>query len=188
MAYEYITTNNLYEKQNYMYSQYNGKNFLVQYINSREIKKNSQNNISGSDGNSGLKSIVYLKLLNIYDSLKNVSGGQENGICQLKDYIKSFEVRKRLYTEYKDWKPVEGASFSDYECYLLFADCLFQAYSITGCLKYYSCALKLDDTLLSIQDRLNNAQREHLAEIIGKELDFFQMLLKKQGIYLEAQL
>lgn len=36
MLYKYITSNNLYEKQNYMYSEYGGIEFIKEYINSRQ--------------------------------------------------------------------------------------------------------------------------------------------------------
>lgn len=36
MGYKYITENNLYEKQTYMYSAYKGIDFIKEYLNSRE--------------------------------------------------------------------------------------------------------------------------------------------------------
>ena len=36
MAYKYITENNLYNKQTYMYSEYNGICFLKEYVASRQ--------------------------------------------------------------------------------------------------------------------------------------------------------
>ena len=36
MSYKYVTDNNLYEKQTYMYSEYKGRAFLNDYISSRQ--------------------------------------------------------------------------------------------------------------------------------------------------------
>lgn len=36
MSYQYVTANNLYEKQNYMYSEYKGMVFLKDYLDSRK--------------------------------------------------------------------------------------------------------------------------------------------------------
>ena len=36
MAYQYITDNNLYHKQSYMYSEYSGIKFLKDYVSSRQ--------------------------------------------------------------------------------------------------------------------------------------------------------
>lgn len=41
MLYKYITGNNLYEKQNYLYSEYGGIEFIEEYINSRQKYLNS---------------------------------------------------------------------------------------------------------------------------------------------------
>lgn len=184
MSYEYITNNNLFEKQNYMYSKYYGKQFLMDYIESRKLKK-KLTYLEGQEDTGDFKSVTYHNLQQIHIRLqKPEENNKYTAIDELGQYVKSFEVRKRLYTEYRDWKPIEGASFEEYESYLLFADCLLCAFALTGCLKFYSCVLKVDDTLLSLQDKLNSVQGEHLQRIIDKELEYFQSLLEKQGIQL----
>ena len=186
MSYEYITSNNLLEKQNYMYSKYNGKQFLTDYIESRKLKKNSTY-FEGQKATDSIKSVTYYNLQQIHIRLHELENDNKyTAINELGEYVKSFEVRKRIYTEYHDWKPIEGASFDEYESYLIFADCLLCAFALTECLKFYSCVLKVDDTLLSLQDKLNSMQKEYLQRIINKELEYFQMLLKKQGIQLEV--
>ena len=37
MSYKYITDNNLYHKQTYMYAEFGGKQFLKDYLKSRSI-------------------------------------------------------------------------------------------------------------------------------------------------------
>ncbi len=99
------------------------------------------------------------------------------------EYVKSFEVRKRIYTGYDgNWKPLPGAGFEDYGSYLLLADCLLWMYQHTRCLKYFSCLLKLDDTLLSVENKLGSRQKEHLGSIIRQELGIFGHLAEEEGI------
>lgn len=186
MSYEYITSNNLIEKQNYMYSKYYGKQFLTDYIESRKLKeKSTYLEICKAADNA--KSVTCQNLQQIHIRLQEPEENSKyTAINEMEQYVKSFEVRKRLYTEYHDWKPIAGASFEEYESYLIFADCLLCAYALTGCLKFYSCALKVDDTLLSFQDKLNSAQAEYLQGIIDKEMEYFKALLEKQGIQLEV--
>ena len=128
------------------------------------------------------ESIVHRDLWQICSGIKE---GDRNAMDRLKAYVKSFEVRKRLYTEYLDWKPAEGALFEEYDTYLIFSDCLLEAYRRTGGLKYYSCLLKVDDVLLSIQFLLTCRERERLLGIISEELEIFQTLSEKHGIVLE---
>lgn len=181
MSYKYITDNNLYNKQTYMYTEYEGKQFLKDYLKSRSIVKKIE---KFTDSEEGIRkeSAVHQDLRRIYLGVKN---GDRNAVNRLKAYVKTFEVRKRLYTEYSEWKPEENAVFEEYDAYLVFSDCLLEAYKKTKCLKYYSCLLKVDDTLLSIQSLLSDLERAHLSTIISEELEIFQTLSEKYGIVLE---
>jgi hypothetical protein len=105
---------------------------------------------------------------------------------ELNRFVKAFEVRKRLYAEYDNWKPVETSTFEDYESYISFAECLIEAYGFTNNLKYFSCLLKVDDTLLSVQDKLTNSQRCRLEKIVESELGYFETMLEKHKISMEA--
>ncbi len=100
-------------------------------------------------------------------------------------YTKSFEVRKRVYTEYDDsWKPLSNEDFSDIKNYLLFADCLLLAYRNLKCMKYFNCLLKVVDTLLSIQDQIDCQWKRHFSYIIRQELDIVYEIAIENGIRL----
>lgn len=188
MSYKYITDNNLYSKQTYMYSDYEGLSFISKYLGSRKVyleqnKKTGEcvSETAGKDGSPtqrNLREILYQL---------DCGHNDEETICAVNNYVKSFEVRKRIYTNYDgNWKPSENAGFEEYECYLLFADCLISMYDRTHCLKYYSCLLKLDDTLLSIQNKLGVLSKEHLGRIIMRELEIFKLLADRYGICQEG--
>lgn len=181
--YPYITSNNLYDKQNYMYSKYYGIDFLRAYVQSRKLNDYLGDKTAATLENEET-SATYQELKRIYRYLHS-DGNHEEALEALKGYVKSFEVRKRIYTAYENWNPIDSASYEEYGNYLCFADNLIQAYILTRNLKYFSCLLKLDDTLLSLQSKLNPSQKGHLKQITAKELGFFSQLLEAKGICLE---
>ncbi len=188
MAYKYITENNLYNKQKYMYSEYGGVEFLKEYMDSRlqylDEHEKLKNAMAEHEGEVIGLSKAAQDLLNIKRNLK--AGKRNNKVIDMVNaYTKSFEVRKRIYKEYdNDWKPIGSKEFEEYEAYLTFAECLALSYEMTKCLKYFSCMLKVDDTLLSVQDKLDVRTKGVLRQIIKKELDFFNELAEQNGLSL----
>ena len=181
MAYEYVTDNNLYQKQTYMYSEYRGREFLKDYLDSRhqyvdsiKYKNDESESVSREEG---VADPVQSNLLLILRKLE--SGEYDRELTdRMNAYTKSFEVRKRIYSGYDSrWKPVEGAGFENYLSYLLFADCLLHMYENTGCLKYFSCLLKVDDTKVSASGHLSGNLTGYLRTIIVRELEIFEQLL-----------
>ena len=182
MGYKYITGNNLYEKQTYMYSEYKGMNFIQEYMDSRKNCLSAHEETGMYGERKTIYSSVHRDLTEIREEL--TAGKRTRRIFELVNaYTKSFEVRKRIYTKYDDgWKPSDDASFEEYESYLVFADCLLLAYHHTKCLKYINCLLKLDDTLISIQNRMTRESKEHFDQIIRQELCVFNWLVDENGI------
>lgn len=172
-----------------MYSEYRGITFLEEYIYSRQryLDKvaSSLQKYNFEYMTLTSSSPVKRSLMEIREKLR--AGNFNNKTIDLVNaYTKTFEVRKRIYQEYdKNWKPLNGSEFEDHETYLLFADCLLVVFQHTKCLKYFSCLLKLDDTLLSIQSGLNERLQEFLKEIIMQEIKIFYQLVDENGIVLE---
>lgn len=188
MPYKYITRNNLYNKQSYMYSEYGGVNFLKEYIKSRQVilKQNIEEK-KYSNSKCYKHENTYNELHEVYKKLKD-NGVNKEILKKIYGYNKSFEVRKRLYDAYdSNWKPVEGAGFEDYDNYLLLAEILGIVYEQTQCLKWFNCMLKIDDTLLSLVEELSVEQLLHLKSCIEIELISFSKLLETQGIIMEEQ-
>lgn len=185
MSYKYITDNNLYEKQTYMYSEFGGTEFLSDYINSR---KKYSNSVSPRDITvNEYHCETGQKLLSVLDKLKSGQAERET-IDMINSYTKSFEVRKRIYTNYdNNFKPSDDAGFEDYDNYLLLAECLLLVYRQTGCLKYFNCLLKVDDTLLSVWEKLQEYQRDYMSYIICQELDCFYQLTNENKISMEVE-
>ena len=189
MAYKYVTENNLYNKQTYMYSEYDGIRFLKEYVDSRQEYLNKYESLEKCiiEDNEKLpvSTSVMQDLLNIRKALK-ADKQDKKTIDLINIYTKSFEVRKRIYQEYdNNWKPVGSMNFEDYEIYLMFAECLVLSYQHTQCLKYFNCLLKVDDTLLSVCDKMNIRLKGDLYQIIKKEMVIFYQIAERNGISLE---
>lgn len=192
MAYKYITDDNLYNKQTYMYSEYGGIDFLKEYVFSRQQyldeHKDMKSIATEYEWDEVKSNDVIYELLCIKQALKmNTYNGTIMDL--MNSYTKSFEVRKRVYEKYdSSWKPAGNKRFEDYRAYLLLAECLGLSYEHTKCLKYFNCMLKVDDTLLSIQDKLRDELKRVLYSVIQKELGFFWQLMEQNGIILEVEI
>ena len=159
MKYKYITENNLNNKQDYMYSEFGGKDFLTCFADSRKdfFGRVESLEIKGHHTRT--------ELYCLRENLKH----EKFCDCQeiLDAYVKRFEVTKRIYSEYKeDWKAAKDASYEQLDLYLLLSECCIQAYQETTCLKYLSCALKINDTLLSVEGLLSVFECKWLENIL----------------------
>ena len=80
--------------------------------------------------------------------------------------IKSFEVRKKIYSNYyPNFKPVDDNDYKHLENYLIFACFMGVYYLVTDNLKYLNTLIKLNDTLLSLFNRLGLPEQKALLMI-----------------------
>ena len=177
MEYVYVTEDNLENRQNYMYSAFGGKEFLYAYTKSRSDfieRASSQDSI-------------------LHDTAKDLAEAKdclEHDVTQgwkvvLENYVKRFEVSKRIYTEYNDkWRAADNAVYDRINLYLLLSDCCLLAYKKTLCTKYLSCMLKVDDTLLSQEKRMTDLEKKRLSILLIAELEFFQKMADSREIRL----
>jgi len=182
MNYEYVTENNLINRQKYEYSSYGGKDFIHAYIESRQkcrIPYDSQ-----AAENSRLRKTVLEERIDQLRQRILEDGFSRETKKELDRLIQSFEVRKRLYSNSdSNWKPMDkDGEYMDYNAYLCFAQTLEAAYKKKQNLKYLSCLLKLDDTILSIADQLDQMQLMLFSSILEKELEYVRLLTEKLNI------
>lgn len=184
--YIYITENNLENRQSYMYSKYEGISFLDEYVESRSkfLLK------AGVEIDSKVDSILRVGVVaSELEKLLCKIGNRniDNNVKKRVDgYVKSFEVRKRLYNKYFEdsFKPVDENDYYNMNIYILFAKILIGMYKETKCLKYFSCLLKLDDTLISVGSRLSSEELVLVKDIIRNEMTLYNNLL--QGLDMEG--
>ena len=174
MGYQYITEDNLENKQKYNYSKYAGEEFINDYVKSRKYVIEAMNIVSESH-------VTYTELKQIQGCLLNNKEIDLDTKILLDAYVKSFEVRKRLYSAYDDsWRPL-CEEYRDYYCYIIFAQVLESAYELNHNLKYLNCMLKLDDTLISLISHMPNSCNMELKKILEKELELFSKI-KSNGL------
>lgn len=179
MEYKYITEDNLENRQDYMYSEFAGIDFIKAYMESRQgyltgvayFDENGENRIHNTRED-------LLKLKGIMNS-----GSFEDGKEMLDGYVKRFEVSKRLFSEYTDkWKTTDNASYNRLDLYILLSECCLRAYEMSGCTKYFSCSLKINDTLLSVKRNMTQSERSAFASVLDKELNAFKKLSEELGV------
>lgn len=183
MVYEYVTDNNLDNKQNYMYSTFGGVEFLNSYFNCRQefIKNCSKGNIICDTEPASCETEEQLTAL--LQMMRENSLTEESKTL-LDKFTKGFEVRKRIYDSYdwNTWKPSIGSDYNFLNNYLLLDEILVLAYSETKCLKYLNTLLKIDDTLLSVKEKLSDTQEILLFNILIKECQFVEEIINfRQG-------
>ena len=165
MIYEYITENNLENRQRYQYTKYGGEEFLLSYFESRK-------KASDLKGNSDFMPITARS--------NNISEANADQI------LKSFEVRKRIYGAYNEkYKPIDEKDYENYQLYLDFASLMADMYEKFNNLKYLNALLKVDDTLLSIYNLLNVEQKAVLGRILLKELSYVRAVRESVSIEID---
>lgn len=179
--YAYITDNNLENRQNYMYSKYDGKRFLREYIEVRRSFLGDCNRIY--DKVSVLNETHNAVEYDLAELLRRAVNAKltKDFKRQVDGYVKSFEVRKWLYAGYVEgtFKPIDEKAYNDSVAYILFAELLVIVYRKTKCLKYFSCLLKLNDTLISLRNILNAKEYCAVCRIITEEMDIYKELFKE---------
>lgn len=188
MNYKYITENNLEYRQNYMYSEYEGKEFLLEMFATRHDKMNAERltikhvieyvNVIDNEP------ITTSKLINIIYALKDKNYSRE----EADRYVKAFEVRKRLYNEYIDnsIKPSENSKYSNYINYILLAVICIMFYEHTDSLKYLNTLLKLDDTILSLYNMISQDDKNIFGYILRSENVYIKELIQKSCVDVEG--
>lgn len=176
MDYKYITENNLENRQDYMYSEYGGYAFLEAYAKSR------QDFVAEFEQSSNIpEEVVNRPISETETKLREISS---ETIDLANRFVKSFEVRKKLYETYdwETWKPIPDAAYDNLELYLLLGEKLLEIYKENRILKYLNCILKLDDTMLSLQHQLSQSQRERLKSLLEGEMLETSRLQKRCGL------
>lgn len=195
MFYKYITSNNLDDPQDYMYAPYGGKDFLKSYAQTRErilsvcedmeTEKLSVERwrFSHAGGNT------FQELIGLWEKIYIYHNIDPQIKTLLNRYVKRFEVRKRFYNQYRqDSKtPFLESGYHETANYLLFGLILKRACEITGSLKYLSCFLKLNDTLLSLENKLDHVDLSVLKILIKSEFQLIREQLVKRKLQLNGK-
>tara|TARA_Y200000002_G_scaffold354350_1_gene334538 strand:+ start:152 stop:766 length:615 start_codon:yes stop_codon:yes gene_type:complete len=175
MKYQYNGTDLIDERQDYMYSKFEGEDFIDAYLENRLTFLNSSllqavsvetieskvvtelEKFLELDRESKLENDVGLLctkcfLLNIAKSF--LLGDKEKAICNLDLLVHRFEVSKKIYPFYESTVKSGSGSDREYILYLLLGLVLAYSYIKTGDLQHLSTLLKIVDIIISIKPRI----------------------------------
>ncbi len=184
--YEYITENNLENRQFYMYCEFQGMDFLKIYVKTRKdfiggwrTDKDELYFAEKIFQESKTETILYNLLCEDFKT--------ENKKV-IDWFTKDFEVRKRVYTSYDDItkKPEEGADYHRISSYILLGYVMSKAYVKTENYKYLNCLLKIDDTLLSVTEQMSEAEVMAGKKLFTKEIEYVEKILVTKKIEREV--
>ena len=191
MEYKYITENNLENRQYYMYSEYGGSEFIKSYLAVREqaiqvvkpVEDSKEFDVICEEYlNHRSQSPTFLELKNLLCKV------MQNRVddAEISFYLKTFEVRKRIYTEYdkNTGKPAEGANYQNRDNYILFSVLMCHLYKQTHKLQYLNALLKVNDTLISIQNLLGESENQILQEVLKQEVGYLKLMREDKHVTL----
>ena len=182
MMYNYITENNLENRQFYMYCKFEGMDFLKNYLETRM-------NFIGSWQTEKEEQYFAEKILQggkterlLYRLICDEFNVENKKVV---DWLtKDFEVRKRVYTAYDDAtkKPEENADYHQISNYILLGYVMSKSYDRTGNYKYLNCLLKIDDTLLSVAEQMSEEEMLAGKKLFGKEVKYVQAIMETKKV------
>lgn len=193
--YNYITKNNLEERQHYRFSEITD-DLWDSYLNARnqilsnykisvlEEKKIIEDfyNIKNKYYKAEIffNEVIILKK-EVLEEIIKIKNDNRINLELINSIVKTFEVRKRFYHCYnKRFKPLDESDYNDVSLYILISYLLVKVYEQTLNLKYLNGLLKINDTLISINEKI---KEEYLKNIfyftIKKEIDFILSLKNK---------
>lgn len=167
--YPYTDGDLLVDRNTYFYSEFHGAPFLDAWQAQRAAVM-SDLPPRGREAARGETSSAAM----IRDIRVDLERDECNTALALLDrLVQRFEVTKRIHDAYRpDWRAEDPTAFHHLPSYLLLADVLACAYERTGMLTYLNALLKCGDTLSSLRDSLDPAQRGLLADIFRRERSF----------------
>tara|TARA_Y100001949_G_scaffold111840_1_gene94652 strand:- start:804 stop:1400 length:597 start_codon:yes stop_codon:yes gene_type:complete len=193
-SYTYSDGNLLKNPQKYQMTPFLDKNFLDDYQRTRinylekiskfekiELKKiihNINQKDMQEDRNSKFNSVTSIMLFDVLTALIN---DENNNFDIIDKFIKKFETKKLIFSKYDDNLQPISNEYSEIRNYLLLATiCVFK-FKNSKNLKYLNTLLKLNDTICSQINSIDNSIDASLCNIvITNEQNFIADLIQKK--------
>lgn len=175
-GYIYITDNNFVHKQKYNYSKI-GDGFFEEYKKSRmdAIVTETTESPKAMGVRNTVKNLMLIRA-------KMFEMEAEEATKELDVYVKKFEVSKHLVKDYDENYKALGDASAPLKAYFLLVECCLLAYRQTGCTKYISCLLKVNDSLISVQQEMNEEEAWWLSCLLKAELMVVEDLEQKYEV------
>jgi len=196
--YPYSSENLIENPQKYQMSPFEGKDFLSSYLNSRKkiiqiLEKNKKNSYDEildqfkkfTDVNfeSFSETIILEKFLsflicNLFEMNKDEKTNEYVDLL-----LKKFEIKKRIFNFYNSEFKEEPNDYYNLRNYILLSIiCIFR-YINSKNLKYLNTTLKINDTICSQINKINNQIDSSLLNFILKsEIEQISNLCSKKGV------
>ena len=196
MEYQYDNGDLLKNPQKYQKTEFIGNEFLIAYKKSRQqcidkienkkYEKNSYQNIVNKEIELILhgKKIHLEKLLNELLNLKNNYNekNSKNNII-IDTFLKKFEIRKRLFLSYNSNLEEDEDRYDNLRNYLFLSNLGLIRYHETNNLKFLNTVLKINDTLCSQIEKLDDEDDKLLLRyLLENELIAVNNICTKKGI------
>tara|TARA_Y100000782_G_scaffold111458_1_gene139608 strand:+ start:165 stop:761 length:597 start_codon:yes stop_codon:yes gene_type:complete len=193
-SYTYSDGNLLKNPQKYQMTPFLDKNFLDDYQRTRinylekiskfekiELKKiihNINQKDMQEDRNSKFNSVTSIMLFDVLTALIN---DENNNFDIIDKFIKKFETKKLIFSKYDDNLQPISNEYSEIRNYLLLATiCVFK-FKNSKNLKYLNTLLKINDTICSQINSIDNSIDASLCNIvITNEQNFITDLIQKK--------
>lgn len=194
--YEFITDAPLENRQSYTYTQYLGQPFLNDWQCSRErvIQRSLDQSYSNAtkiaaDSVGEFKAGDVVKTKSCLELLLSARSASEYRKW-LDFFIQRFEVSKRLFEQYEltESRPKSIGSYADHELYLLFAELLVQRASSELYFPAVNALLKVVDTLLGLEPKLNESERSRLSAVVSCEIEVVRRIADKRFSFSDSML
>lgn len=179
ITYIYASGDLLENRNTYFYSTYEGEGFLNAWREQRNHALLVTDRLESSTEKYHITAPVEKLLKVICHDLKT-HGVTEVSKHTLDRLVQKFEISKRLYGEYDEyWRPLATEDYRVLERYVLFAEALHLAYSLTDMLTYINAVIKCMDILTAMRKDLTVEQSNRLRYLITYEKSHVQQLAEK---------
>lgn len=175
VSYDYASGDLLEDRNTYFYSRFQGREFLSAWRRRRDAVLEERSDLFGEDKHAAMTPTD--QLLETISRELSVRGTNADTMRMLERLLQRFEVTKRLHGEYSaSWRPTDPQDYRVMERYVLFAEVLDLAYSLSAALPCLNALLKCMDTLTALHARLDANQKRRLRELIVREKKHIEQL------------
>ncbi len=208
VKYVYSIKNGLKYPYSYQYSEFQGLRFLRAYIGSRnsvilKIKKrlseNTKYKIFFNLLNTKIKSYKSNKsrlnrtgvtktsdaMLSILTKLNKKRKLSQKEITLLHIFLKKYEIKKKIFAEYDSNFRELGSNYKSLNNYILLSISLLLYFKMSKNLKFLNTALKLNDMLCSLNEKVKSQpDLIMLLTALNEELNIVRSLYRSKSIKL----
>ncbi|MGG7174128.1 hypothetical protein ACQPV1_12465 [Clostridium neonatale] len=198
-SYKYTKNNLLENKENYFFSQYEGKEFVYSYLQDRLSKikiikenlnnKNSNNIYMLENINKENDTFISNEFIVTKVALIQILNNNDYRLNNKQKYIldgllKRYEITKRIYEKYDLNFEELNNIYCDLLNYILLSSCCLKYYEVSDNLKYLNVSLKINDMLSSNYSKIGELEEKLFLDCLEKEVKVVSDLYEEKGIKL----